>query len=199
MQLTQFINQQRNNNTVIYPADHQIFNAFELSSFKQTKVIILAQDPYHQPGQAHGLSFSVPDGVKTPPSLNNIYKELVHDLNIEFNTSGNLERWAKQGVLLLNSALTVEKGKPKSHAKTSWVNFTESVIKLLSEHKQNLVFLLWGADAQQKTKLIDQTKHLVLISSHPSPLSAYRGFSGCKHFSKANNYLKINHLKQINW
>ncbi|MEJ6558999.1 MAG: uracil-DNA glycosylase, partial [Candidatus Thioglobus sp.] len=148
---------------------------------------------------AHGLSFSVPDGIKIPPSLINIYKELELDLDITPNASGNLERWASQGVLLLNSALTVEKNSPSSHSKTPWIEFTESVILLLSEHKQNLVFLLWGAHAHQKAELIDPAKHLVLSASHPSPFSAYKGFFGCKHFSKTNEYLKMHNLKQINW
>mgnify|MGYP001571423491 FL=1 len=198
-QLTEFLKNQKSNGITIFPAENQIFKAFELSSFKQTKVVILGQDPYHGENQAHGLSFSVADGVKIPPSLNNIYKELELDLGIAPNPSGNLERWAKQGVLLLNSALTVEKNTPGSHAKTPWVDFTESVIQLLSNNKENLVFLCWGAHAQHKIKLIDQAKHLVLSAPHPSPFSAYKGFFGCKHFSKTNEYLKIHNLPTINW
>jgi uracil-DNA glycosylase len=197
--LSQFLDQQEFNNTCIFPPKDDIFKAFELSSFEKTKVVILGQDPYHNDHQAHGLSFSVPDGVKIPPSLRNIYKELETDLNIAQNTSGDLQRWASQGVLLLNSALTVEKNSPGSHAKTAWINFTESVITLLSEHKQNLVFLLWGAHAQQKSKLIDSSKHLILCSSHPSPFSAHRGFFGSKHFSKTNDYLKMHNQQTINW
>jgi uracil-DNA glycosylase len=197
--LSQFLDQQEFNNICIFPPKDDIFKAFELSSFEKTKVVILGQDPYHNDHQAHGLSFSVPDGVKIPPSLRNIYKELETDLNIAQNSSGDLQRWASQGVLLLNSALTVEKNSPGSHAKTAWINFTESVITLLSEHKQNLVFLLWGAHAQQKSKLIDTSKHLILSSSHPSPFSAHRGFFGTKHFSKTNDYLKMHNQQTINW
>ncbi len=197
--LSDFLEHQKNNNAVIFPAEDNIFKAFELSSFANTKVVILGQDPYHNEGQAQGLSFSVPDNVKIPPSLINIYKELMLDLKIKPNPSGNLERWANQGVLLLNSALTVEKNLPGSHAKTPWVDFTEAVIELLSSNKQNLVFLLWGAHAQQKAQLIDASKHLILTASHPSPFSAYKGFFGCKHFSRANEYLKMHHLQQINW
>lgn len=199
LRLTEFLNQQKSNNVIIFPPEDQIFKAFELSSFANTKVIILGQDPYHKQGQAHGLSFSVADGVKIPPSLKNIYKELEHDLNIKPSASGNLEHWTSQGVLLLNSALTVEKNAPRSHAKTPWIEFSESVIELLSTRKQNLVFLLWGAHAQQKAVLIDQTKHLVLSTSHPSPRSEYKGFFGCKHFSKTNEYLKIHNQQTINW
>ncbi len=198
-QLTQFLNQQNANNLCIFPPKTDIFKAFELSSFQQTKVVILGQDPYHNDYQAHGLSFSVPDGVKIPPSLRNIYQELEADLNITQNPSGNLQRWASQGVLLLNSALTVEKNLPGSHAKIGWIDFTEAVISLLSQHKQNLVFLLWGAHAQQKSKLINPSKHLILSSPHPSPFSAHRGFFGNKHFSKTNHYLKIHNQQTINW
>jgi len=199
LRLTDFLTHQESNNLTLFPPKDQIFNAFELSNFKQTKVVIVGQDPYHNEHQAHGLSFSVPEGVKIPPSLRNIYQELELDLGIPPNPSGSLEHWAKQGVLLLNSALTVEKNSPGSHAKTPWVDFTESVIQLLSDKKQNLVFLLWGAHAQKKIELIDQNKHLVLSASHPSPFSAYKGFFGCKHFSKTNEYLKIHKLKSINW
>lgn len=197
--LDDFLITQAGQNIKIFPDENQIFNAFELSSFADTKVVILGQDPYHNEGQAHGLSFSVPDGVKIPPSLRNIYHELELDLAIKPNASGNLERWAAQGVLLLNSALTVEKNTPGAHAKTPWIDFTESVIQLLSDHKQNLVFLLWGAHAQQKSSLIDTDKHLILTATHPSPFSAHKGFFGCKHFSKTNEYLKIHKLKPINW
>ena len=199
VRLTDFLAYQKSHNVHIFPPEACIFKAFELSSFANTKVVIIGQDPYHNEHQAHGLSFSVPGGIKIPPSLVNIYKELELDLGITPNVSGNLERWASQGVLLLNSALTVEKNSPGSHAKTPWIDFTEAVIQQLSDHKQNLVFLLWGAHAQQKSELIDTDKHLVLVASHPSPFSAYKGFFGCKHFSKANEYLKIHNLQQINW
>lgn len=198
-QLCDFFEYQKSQRKIILPLEKDRFKAFELSSFENTQVVILGQDPYHNVGQAHGLSFSVPDNIKIPPSLVNIYKELELDLGITPNISGNLERWASQGILLLNSALTVEKNSPSSHSKTPWIEFTESVILLLSERKQNLVFLLWGAHAHQKAELIDPAKHLVLSASHPSPFSAYKGFFGCKHFSKTNEYLKMHNLKQINW
>ena len=198
-QLCDFFEYQKSQRKIILPLEKDRFKAFELSSFENTQVVILGQDPYHNVGQAHGLSFSVPDNIKIPPSLVNIYKELELDLGITPNISGNLERWASQGILLLNSALTVEKNSPSSHSKTPWIEFTESVILLLSEHKHNLVFLLWGAHAHQKAELIDPAKHLVLSASHPSPFSAYKGFFGCKHFSKTNEYLKMHNLKQINW
>lgn len=197
--LLEFLEYESTHNKTIYPPKDQIFTAFNLSSFKNTKVIILGQDPYHNEGQAHGLSFSVPDGVRVPPSLRNIYQELSSDLSITPSQSGNLTHWATQGVLLLNSALTVEKNLPGSHAKSGWVDFTDTVIDILNEKKQNLVFLLWGAYAQKKTELIDQDKHLVLMTAHPSPFSAHKGFFGCKHFSKTNDYLKIHKLKTINW
>jgi len=197
--LLEFLEYESTHNKTIYPPKDQMFNAFDLSSFKNTKVIILGQDPYHNEGQAHGLSFSVPDGVRVPPSLRNIYQELSSDLSITPSQSGNLTHWATQGVLLLNSALTVEKNSPGSHAKSGWVDFTDTVIDILNEKKQNLVFLLWGAYAQKKTELIDQDKHLVLMTAHPSPFSAHKGFFGCKHFSKTNDYLKIHKLKTINW
>lgn len=197
--LLEFLEYESTHNKTIYPPKDQIFTAFNLSSFKNTKVIILGQDPYHNEGQAHGLSFSVPDGIRVPPSLRNIYQELSSDLNITPSQSGNLTHWATQGVLLLNSALTVENNLPGSHAKSGWVDFTDTVIDILNEKKQNLVFLLWGAYAQKKTELIDQDKHLVLTAAHPSPFSAHKGFFGCKHFSKTNDYLKIHKLKTINW
>ena len=197
--LLEFLEYESTHNKTIYPPKDQMFNAFDLSSFKNTKVIILGQDPYHNEGQAHGLSFSVPDGIRVPPSLRNIYQELSSDLSITPSQSGNLTHWATQGVLLLNSALTVEKNSPGSHAKSGWVDFTDTVIDILNEKKQNLVFLLWGAYAQKKTELIDQDKHLVLTTAHPSPFSAHKGFFGCKHFSKTNDYLKIHKLKTINW
>ena len=198
-QLLEFLEYESEHNKTIYPPQDQIFNAFDLSSFENTKVIILGQDPYHNEGQAHGLSFSVPKGVSIPPSLRNIYQELFSDLDITPSQSGNLTHWASQGVLLLNSVLTVEKNSPGSHAKSGWVDFTDTVIDILNEKKQNLVFLLWGAYAQKKTELIDQNKHLVLTAAHPSPFSAHKGFFGCKHFSQTNDYLKMHNQQTIDW
>jgi uracil-DNA glycosylase len=198
-QLLEFLEYESTHNKIIYPPQDQIFNAFDLSSFENTKVIILGQDPYHNEGQAHGLSFSVPKGVSIPPSLRNIYQELLSDLDITPSQSGNLTHWASQGVLLLNSVLTVEKNSPGSHAKSGWVDFTDTVIDILNEKKQNLVFLLWGAYAQKKTELIDQNKHLVLTAAHPSPFSAHKGFFGCKHFSQTNDYLKMHNQQTIDW
>ncbi len=198
-QLLKFLEYESVRNKIIYPPKDQIFNAFDLSSFDNTKVVILGQDPYHNEGQAHGLSFSVPEGVSIPPSLRNIYQELESDLNIKPSKNGNLTHWATQGVLLLNSVLTVEKNSPGSHAKSGWVDFTDTVIDVLNEQKQNLVFLLWGTYAQQKAELIDQNKHLVLTAAHPSPFSAHKGFFGCKHFSQSNEYLKIHNQQPIDW
>jgi uracil-DNA glycosylase len=198
-QLLEFIEYESAHNKTIYPPKDQIFNAFDLSSFENTKVIILGQDPYHNEGQAHGLSFSVPKGVSIPPSLRNIYQELLSDLDITPSQSGNLTHWASQGVLLLNSVLTVEKNSPGSHAKSGWVDFTDTVIDILNDKKQNLVFLLWGAYAQKKAELIDQNKHLVLTAAHPSPFSAHKGFFGCKHFSQTNDYLKMHNQQPIDW
>ncbi|CAB5496333.1 uracil-DNA glycosylase [Bathymodiolus thermophilus thioautotrophic gill symbiont] len=197
--LKTFLQQQKQAHKIIFPHSSNWFKAFELTPFDKVKVVILGQDPYHGDGQAHGLSFSVPNGVATPPSLKNIYKELALDLNIEPNASGNLERWATQGVLLLNSVLTVEKNTPSAHAKSGWVDFTDGVIDIISAQKQQVVFLLWGAYAQQKAALIDHDKHLVLSAAHPSPFSAHKGFFGCKHFSKTNEYLKMHNQKTINW
>ena len=184
----------------IYPPRGTWFKAFEYSSFSSTKVVILGQDPYHGEGQAEGLSFSVPRGMSIPPSLRNIYKELDQD-DVDFTNPGHghLENWAKQGVLLLNSVLTVEKNSPASHANQGWEVFTDNVIKLLNEKKSNLVFLLWGAYANKKSELIDSNKHLILSAAHPSPFSAHKGFLGCKHFSKTNNYLKSSNQELIDW
>ncbi|CAC9439099.1 Uracil-DNA glycosylase, family 1 [uncultured Gammaproteobacteria bacterium] len=197
--LKAFLQQEKQARKVIFPHSSNWFKAFELTPFNAVKVVILGQDPYHNDGQAHGLSFSVPDGVTIPPSLRNIYTELQSDLGLTPNNSGNLEHWAKQGVLLLNSVLTVEKNSPGSHAQSGWVDFTDGVIDIINTEKQNLVFLLWGAYAYKKAALIDNNKHLVLTATHPSPFSAHRGFFGCKHFSKTNKYLKMHQLKQINW
>tara|TARA_B100000530_G_scaffold117434_1_gene73122 strand:+ start:585 stop:1247 length:663 start_codon:yes stop_codon:yes gene_type:complete len=183
----------------IYPSGSLIFNAFNNCSFDDVKVVILGQDPYHGEGQAHGLSFSVPDGVKKPPSLKNIFKEIEYDLGIEAPGSGNLLRWANQGVLLLNSILTVQKGKPASHQMKGWEVFTDAVIDLLSKEKKNLVFMLWGAYAYKKGLKIDRNKHLVIETSHPSPFSADKGFFRSKQFSKCNDYLEFYKKGIINW
>ncbi len=183
----------------VFPAKENIFNAFSLCPFAEVKVVILGQDPYHGKGQAHGLAFSVEDGVKIPPSLRNIYKEINTDVGKNITDSGNLKYWAKQGVLLLNSTLTVEEGNAGSHQKLGWEQFTDAAIKAISDQKENVVFLLWGNFARSKAALIDNDKHLILESPHPSPLSAYAGFFGCKHFSKTNMYLKAKGLKKIDW
>lgn len=183
----------------IFPPPKLVFNAFALCPLDEVKVVILGQDPYHGLGQAHGLSFSVPDGVRPPPSLKNIYKEIKEDLGVEIATSGNLEHWAKQGVLLLNATLTVKANSPASHQKLGWEQFTDAVIKKISNEKNHVVFLLWGRFAQAKENLIDEAKHLILKAAHPSPFSAHNGFFGCKHFSKTNDYLEKNNLDQINW
>jgi uracil-DNA glycosylase len=196
--LSQFVKSEYASHT-IYPPAALIFNAFELCPFEQLKIVILGQDPYHGPGQAHGLCFSVRNGVVFPPSLRNIFKEIENDLEIPVPRSGDLTRWANQGVLLLNATLTVRANLAGSHQKKGWETFTDQVIKIISDQKEHVVFILWGAYAQQKVSLIDQTKHLVLESVHPSPLSAQRGFFGNHHFSKANQFLRQNHIVAINW
>lgn len=183
----------------IYPPGKQIFNAFDKCSFDDVKVVIIGQDPYHGPGQAHGLCFSVNDGVPFPPSLKNIFKEIQSDLGKPIPESGNLERWAKQGVLLLNATLTVRASTPGSHQNKGWEEFTDAVIKHISDEKEHVVFLLWGAYAQRKGEIIDRSKHHVLQSPHPSPFSADRGFFGNKHFSKTNDYLKSVGKEPIDW
>ena len=183
----------------IYPAGKNIFAAFNATSFDKVKVVILGQDPYHGPGQAHGLSFSVPEGIPHPPSLRNIFKELNSDLNVPVPKSGNLEKWARQGVFLLNATLTVRASNAGSHQNKGWEEFTDAVIQKLSEEKENLVFILWGAYAQKKGKLIDAEKHFIIKSVHPSPLSAHNGFFGSKPFSKTNKYLKSIGKSEINW
>ena len=189
-----------NHNTKVFPSEDEVFNAFKLCDFNQVKVVILGQDPYPTMGHAHGLSFSVKEHVKPlPKSLNNIFKSLSNDLNQVPPVHGDLTHWAQQGVLLLNSVLTVEEGKPESHKGIGWEKFTDAVIQNLSNEKQHLVFLLWGAKAQAKKVLIDTQKHYVLMAPHPSPLSAYRGFFDCKHFSKTNEYLAKNRISMINW
>ena len=184
---------------VIYPPGPQIFSAFNLTPFNKVSVVLLGQDPYHGPGQAHGLCFSVSQGIAPPPSLINIFKELKSDLGIPFPGHGNLTGWAKQGVLLLNATLTVRANQAGSHQKKGWEVFTDKVIETLSHKRTNLVFLLWGNYAQQKSALINPEKHLILKSVHPSPLAASRGFFGCRHFSKANQYLIKNGKEPVNW
>jgi uracil-DNA glycosylase len=183
----------------VFPPGKLIFNAFEHCPFNEVKVVILGQDPYHGPGQAHGLCFSVPDGVAFPPSLQNIFKEIKDDLGTPIPKSGNLERWARQGVFLLNATLTVQAHQAGSHQNKGWETFTDKVIRLLAEQRDNLVFMLWGTYAQQKGKFIDPNRHLVLQSVHPSPLSAHRGFFGNHHFSKANEYLTKSGKTPVNW
>lgn len=183
----------------VYPPPADIFRAFEWCPFEKVKVVILGQDPYHGPRQANGLCFSVHHGVQNPPSLQNIFKELQGDLGGELRTEGNLEDWAKQGVLLLNATLTVQAGKAGSHQNKGWEIFTDAVIKILSEEKEHLVFILWGRYAQEKGAVIDEERHLVLRAAHPSPFSAYSGFFGSKPFSKTNEYLEWNGLEPIQW
>lgn len=183
----------------VYPPGRLIFNAFNLCPFDRVKVVIIGQDPYHGPGQAHGLCFSVNDGVQIPPSLVNIFKEIKSDIGTDMPLSGNLTRWAQQGVLLLNSILTVRAHQAGSHQNQGWEMFTDAVIRLLAEEREHLVFLLWGAYAQRKGAFIDRSKHLVLASAHPSPLSAYHGFFGNRHFSQTNAYLKAHGETEIKW
>ncbi len=183
----------------IYPPGRQIFSAFNLTPLTAVRVVILGQDPYHGRGQAHGLAFSVPDGIKIPPSLQNIYKELNSDLGIPIPQTGNLEKWARQGVLLLNATLTVRASQAGSHQNHGWEPFTDQVIKTISELRAGVVFLLWGKFAQEKESLIDTSKHFVLKAPHPSPFSVHRGFFGCRHFSKTNEILRTNGMGEIDW
>ena len=185
--------------TRIYPDMYDIFNALKYTAFKDTKVCIIGQDPYHGPGQAHGLCFSVKKGVALPPSLVNIYKEISDDLNVQMPPYGELTGWARQGVLLLNTVLTVRAGSPNSHKDKGWEQFTDRVISELNKKKTPVVFLLWGANAEKKARIITNPLHKKLVTVHPSPLSAYRGFLGCRHFSKTNAILKANGLKEIEW
>ncbi len=194
-----FVHQQRSSGKCIYPAADKVFEAFRVTAFDKLKVVILGQDPYHGPGQAHGLCFSVEKDVAIPPSLKNIYKELYADLGIPSPQHGNLQSWALQGVFLLNTVLTVEAGQANSHRGRGWETFTDNVITMISEHSEHLVFLLWGAAAQKKITLIDESKHTILKTVHPSPLSAHRGFLGCKHFSKTNQALEKHDQRPINW
>lgn len=200
---------ERNAGKIIYPEKDKVFKAFEFTPFDEVKVVILGQDPYHGAGQAQGLAFSVPDGILLPPSLKNIFKELHTNFYKDETSSSFLERiknkqgdltsWAKQGVFLLNSVLTVEEGKPASHSKIGWSEFTDSVIKKISDEKEGVIFLLWGNFAKQKASLVDTTKHTVLLAAHPSPLSAYNGFFGCGHFKKVNEILKGRGEGEIEW
>lgn len=183
----------------VYPAGNQIFNAFEKCTFDKVKVVILGQDPYHGPNQANGLAFSVSEKVRIPPSLLNVFKEIKNDLGKEMPSSGNLERWAEQGVLLLNATLTVQAGKAGSHQKKGWEEFTDAVVQKVNELKEHVVFMLWGAYAQKKGAFIDEEKHLVLKAAHPSPFAADRGFFGSRHFSKANKYLEEHGKEPIEW
>lgn len=184
----------------IYPPEHDVFNAFRYTPFEQVKVVILGQDPYHGPNQAHGLCFSVQPGVPVPPSLVNMYKELAQDIvGFQIPQHGYLKSWADQGVLLLNTVLTVERGQAHSHAKLGWETFTDRVIAAVNEHRQGVVFLLWGAHAQKKGRIIDRQRHHVLTAPHPSPLSAHRGFLGCRHFSQTNQLLAQQNLPAIDW
>ncbi len=184
---------------IIYPPGSFIFNAFNTTPFDKIKVVIIGQDPYHGQGQAHGLCFSVQNGVPPPPSLINIFKELHEDIGMPIPNHGNLTKWAEQGVFLLNASLTVRAGEPMSHSKIGWAQFTDTVIKTVSAQKEQVVFLLWGKFAQDKRMLIDENKHFVLKAAHPSPLSAYAGFFGCKHFSKTNEYLMSKGIDPIDW
>lgn len=198
-ELLAFVEAERMAGKRIYPANADVFNALALTPFEKVKVVILGQDPYHGAGQAHGLCFSVRPGVPKPPSLVNIFQELRDDLGIPVPAHGCLEAWAKHGVLLLNAVLTVEEGKPQSHAGRGWERFTDRVVAGLNDRKEKLVFLLWGSPAQKKAAHVDEGKHLVLKCPHPSPLSANRGFFGCRHFSRTNEFLKEQGLGEIDW
>ncbi len=197
-QTASFLKQEKREGVRIYPPGSLIFNAFRLTPFDRVKVVILGQDPYHGHGQAHGLSFSVPDGIAMPPSLQNIYKEIESDLGTPIQRTGNLEKWAVQGVFLLNSVLTVRAGQPTSHSNIGWQSFTDAVIRTISEQKEHVVFMLWGNYARSKRDLIDSSKHLILEAAHPSPL-ARGAFFGCRHFSKANAYLNSTGQEPIVW
>ena len=198
IKLTEFVRAEYASKT-IYPPAKQIFNAFDHCPFDDVKVVIIGQDPYHGPGQAHGLCFSVAEGIPNPPSLQNIFKEIMSDLGKPMPANGDLTRWARQGVLLLNATLTVQAHQAGSHQRKGWEEFTDAAIRLLAEEREHLVFILWGAYAQKKGAFIDRSKHLVLASAHPSPLSAYNGFFGNKHFSRTNEYLKAHGITEIEW
>lgn len=196
--ITQFINTEYSKG-IVYPKKEEIFAALRATPFEKTKIVIIGQDPYHGENQAHGLAFSVQPGTKIPPSLINIFKELSTDLEIPVSKTGNLIPWAEQGVLLLNTVLTVRAGEANSHKNKGWEEFTDKVITMLNSSDNPIVFILWGKPAQEKAKLLNNQKHLILKAAHPSPLSAFRGFFGCKHFSKANTYLRNNNMQEINW
>jgi uracil-DNA glycosylase len=198
-QITEHIKTEKEQGKTIYPPGPLIFNAFEQTPFDNLKVVLLGQDPYHGPRQAMGLSFSVPDGVHPPPSLVNIFKELHDDTGAPIPKTGNLTKWAQQGVLLLNASLTVRAGEPNSHSKIGWHQFTNTVIQKISSEKENIVFLLWGKFAQEKAELINTKKHHILTAAHPSPFAAEKGFFGCRHFSKTNTYLMKLGLDPIDW
>jgi len=199
IELRRFLLERKRAGTVIYPPGPQIFNALDSTPFDRVSVVILGQDPYHGPGQAHGLCFSVPEGVPPPPSLLNIFQEIHDDLGTSAPASGNLERWAEQGVLLLNAVLTVERGRAGSHQGKGWERFTDRVVRELNDGRDALVFLLWGSYAMKKGAVIDRSRHLVLTAPHPSPLSAHRGFFGCRHFSSANAWLEQHGRHPIRW
>lgn len=197
--LKEFLKSEQQQPIPVFPPSNLVFNALNSTPLSQVKVVILGQDPYHGPGQAHGLAFSVPKGIAHPPSLHNIFKELGQDLQLPYPQSGDLSPWAQQGVLLLNTTLTVRQAQAGSHQKKGWETFTDRIINLVNEHTQHTVFMLWGAHAQQKEAIINTNNHCVLKAPHPSPLSAHRGFLGCKHFSKANAYLIANQKKPVEW
>lgn len=197
--LTSFLATEYKNGKVIYPQEDDLFAALNLTPLDKVKVVIVGQDPYHGPGQAHGLCFSVQDGVRFPPSLRNIFKELHDDIGIPIPTSGSLKKWAEHGVLLLNAVLTVEDGKANAHQGKGWEEFTDKIIHLVNEERENVVFILWGAYAQKKAAFVDRSRHFVIESVHPSPLSAHRGFFGTKPFSRANAYLKSKGLAEVDW
>ncbi len=200
LQLKSFLKEEAKKSQVVYPEKDNILNAFRLTPFNETKVVILGQDPYHGPKQAHGLAFSVQKGIKIPPSLQNVYKEIQEDIGVLMSDSGDLTAWAKQGVLLLNTCLTVREGQAHSHAKKGWEVFTDKAIRVLSEKSAHpIIFVLWGSPARKKTDLIDAKRHHILTAAHPSPLSAYRGFFGCKHFSKTNEILESAGQEPIDW
>ncbi|MBQ8614927.1 MAG: uracil-DNA glycosylase [Ruminiclostridium sp.] len=198
LQLRSFLKAEYNSYT-IYPGMYDIFNALKITSYNNVKAVILGQDPYHEPGQAHGLAFSVKDGIALPPSLKNIYKELNTDLGLPIPEKGDLTKWAEQGVLLLNTALTVRRGQANSHRGKGWEIFTDRIIEIMNEREKPVVFILWGANARAKTALITNPVHKVLTCAHPSPLSAHNGFFGCRHFSKCNEFLKANGIEEIDW